>query len=76
MADAEVRVLGARLRLAQQTNDQELKSATLKAVIAIEEKKLRSMTDAASKRHPGRAAIAAQKLGIARIIAEEQIVAP
>lgn len=76
VADAEFCVLRARLSLARQTNDQELKNATLKAAIAIEEEKLRSMADAASKGHISIAAIAAQKLRIARIIAEEQIVAP
>jgi outer membrane protein TolC len=76
VADAEFCVLRARLSLARQTNDQELKNATLKAAIAIEEEKLRSMADAASKGHISIAAIAAQKLRIARIIAEEQIIAP
>jgi methylthioribose-1-phosphate isomerase len=73
VSDATLRVLCAQLRVATHTNDQELKTATLKTAVATEEKKLKSMIDLASKGYASRSAIAAQKLRIARIIADQEI---
>lgn len=73
ISDATLRVLGARLRLAIHTNDHELKTATLKAAVATEEKKLKFLIDLASKGYASRSAIAAQKLRIARITADQDI---
>lgn len=73
ISDATLRVLRARLMLAIHTNDEELKKATLKAAVAEEEKKLKSIIDVASKGYASRSEIAAQKLRIARIIADQAI---
>ena len=73
ISDATLRVLRARLKLAIHTNDEELKTATLKAAVAEEEKKLKSIIDIASKGYASRTEIAAQKLRIARIIADQAI---
>lgn len=73
ISDATLQVLRARLKLAIHTNDQELTTATLKTAVAVEEKKLKSIMDLASKGYASRSEIAAQKLRIARIIADQEI---
>ena len=76
VSDATLRVLDVRFRLANHTNDEEMKQSALLDAVKTEEERLKMVIDLASRGYASRAAVAAQKLRIARIIATQEIVIP